>query len=115
MGTESWTTQVVIEELRTGAKAHSELVAACEVDWLKRAQLDTLDEIRCFTTWVRRLGSAHQAEVHGTVWLLAAACRTGKQTLAGAGNLMDALRATRARLPCSGAEFPAYARRHRLL
>jgi predicted nucleic acid-binding protein len=148
VGTDSWTTQVVIEELRTGAKAHPELVAACEVDWLKRAELDTLYEIRCFTTWARRLGSAdrnlgeasvlaaaqlrhgiaitddrqatkvaraHHAEVHGTVWLLAASCRTGKQTLAGAGNLIDALRATSARLPCSGAEFPAYARQHRLL
>ncbi|WP_326551531.1 hypothetical protein [Micromonospora sp. NBC_01813] len=146
--TDCWTTQVVIEELRAGALAHPELGAACEVDWLKKAQLDTLDEIRCFTTWVRRLGSedrnlgeasvlaaaqlrqgiavtddrqatkvarAHQAEVHGTVWLLAAACRTGKQTLTGAGNLIDALRATSARLPCSGAEFPAYADRHQLL
>lgn len=110
--------------------------------------MDTLDEIRCFTAWARRLGAeernlgeasvlaaaelrsgiaitddrqatkvarAYGAEVHGTVWLLAAACRTGKQTEAGAGNLIDALRATDARLPCSGADFPAYARRHHLL
>ncbi|MFG1672893.1 hypothetical protein [Micromonospora sp. NPDC049282] len=145
---ECWTTQVVVEELRAGAATRPELLVACEADWLRRAQLDTLDEIRCFTAWVRRLGAAernlgeasvlaaaelrsgvaitddrqatrvarsYDAEVHGTIWLLAAACRTGKQTEAGAGNLIDALRATSARLPCSGAEFPAYARRHRLL
>ncbi|MEQ4300856.1 hypothetical protein ABNF97_05595 [Plantactinospora sp. B6F1] len=29
-----WTTQVVIEELRSGARTRPELVAACEVDWL---------------------------------------------------------------------------------
>lgn len=143
-----WTTQVVIEELRSGATTRPELIAACEVDWLKKAQLDTLDEIRCFTAWARRLGAeernlgeasvlaaaqlrggiaitddrqatkvarAYDAEVHGTIWLLAAACRTGKQAEAGAGNLIDALRATGARLPCSGADFPAYARRYHLL
>ncbi|MDG4769425.1 hypothetical protein [Solwaraspora sp. WMMD792] len=148
MDADCWTTQVVMEELRSGAVNRPELMAACEVDWLKRAQLDTLDEIRCFTVWVKRLGAeernlgeasvlaaaelrrgiaitddrqatkvarAYRAEVHGTIWLLAAACRTGKQTEVGAGNLIDALRATSARLPCSGADFSAYARRHHLL
>ena len=143
-----WTTQVVMEELRSGSRTRPELLVACEVEWLKKAQLDTLDEIRCFTAWARRLGAeernlgeasvlaaaelrsgtaitddrqatrvarAYGAEVHGTIWLLAAACRTGKQTEVGAGNLIDALRATGARLPCTGTEFPAYARRHRLL
>ncbi|MEU1885591.1 hypothetical protein ABZ491_08945 [Micromonospora rifamycinica] len=148
VGTDCWTTQVVLEELRAGAAEHPELMVACEADWLKRARLDSLDEIRSFTLWVRRLGAAerdlgeasvlaaaelrrgiaitddrqatrvarsYRAEVHGTIWLLAAACRTGKQTETGAGNLIDALRATNARLPCSGTEFPAYARRHNLL
>ncbi len=49
------------------------------------------------------------AEVHGTVWLLASACRDGKLTPVAAGNLVDALRAEGARLPCTGSEFPAYA------
>ncbi|MEU4565957.1 hypothetical protein [Micromonospora sp. NPDC023956] len=143
-----WTTQVVVEELRVSAVSRSELTAACEVDWLRKAQLDTLDEVRCFTRWAARLGAgernlgeasvlaaaelrqgvaitddgdarrvarAHGARVHGTIWLLAASCQKGKQTETAAGNLIDALRATDARLPCSGADFPTYARRHDLL
>ncbi|MFU8854926.1 hypothetical protein ACNAW0_28750 [Micromonospora sp. SL1-18] len=143
-----WTTQVVREELRAGSEDHRELAVACEVDWLSTAQLDTLDEVRCFTKWAARLGSgerdlgeasvlaaaelrggvaitddrnatqvarAHDARVHGTIWLLAGACRDGKQTLTAAGNLIEALRATGARLPCSGAEFPDFARKHNLL
>lgn len=145
---ECWTTQVVMEELRVGAELRPELAIACEVDWMRRAQLDTLEEIRCFAAWVKRLGAeernlgeasvfaaaevrrgiaitddrqatrvarAQGLEVHGTVWLIATACRTGKQTEVGATNVIDALRATGARLPCSGAEFPAYARAHQLL
>ncbi|MEU6023573.1 hypothetical protein [Micromonospora sp. NPDC047134] len=62
-----------------------------------------------------KVARTYGAKVHGTIWLLAAACRTGKQTETAAGNLIDALRATGARLPCSGAEFPVYARKHHLL
>jgi predicted nucleic acid-binding protein len=54
-------------------------------------------------------------DVHGTIWLLAAACQEGKLTPAGAGSLIDALRATGHRLPCTGAGFPGYARQHGLL
>ncbi|MFI5486062.1 hypothetical protein [Micromonospora echinaurantiaca] len=62
-----------------------------------------------------KVARAHNADVHGTIWLLAGACRSGKQTERAAGNLIDALRATGARLPCSGAGFPEYARKYRLL
>jgi predicted nucleic acid-binding protein len=55
------------------------------------------------------------ADVHGTIWLLAAACRDGKLTLVAAGNVIDALRAEGARLPCTGGEFPQFAGRHGLL
>lgn len=145
---ECWTTRVVIEELRAGAAAYPALAATCEVDWLSVAQLDTLNEIRCFTKWATRIGAgdrdlgeasviaaaelrggiaitddreatrvarAHEAEVHGTIWLLARACRDGKQTAVSTGNLIDALRSTGARLPCTGAQFPDFARRHKLL
>ncbi|MER7167378.1 hypothetical protein ABT336_15070 [Micromonospora sp. NPDC000207] len=63
----------------------------------------------------RKVGRTYNARVHGTVWLLAIACRNGKQTETAAGSLIDALRATKARLPCTGAEFPSYVRRHGLL
>jgi predicted nucleic acid-binding protein len=62
-----------------------------------------------------RVGRFYGLDVHGTIWLLAAACREGKLTPTGAGGQIDALRATGHRLPCTGAEFPAYARQHGLL
>lgn len=145
---ECWTTQVVLEEVRQGVAAYPKLNDALAADWLKVAQLDSLNEIRCFTLWVRRLGSGerdlgeasvfaaaelrsaaaitddpaavrvartHGLDVHGTIWLLANACRDGKLTESAAGNLIDALRATGLRLPCTGAEFPGYARQYGLL
>jgi predicted nucleic acid-binding protein len=62
-----------------------------------------------------KVGRYYGLDVHGTIWLLAAACREGKLASAGAGTLIDALRATGHRLPCTGAEFPGYARQHGLL
>jgi len=62
-----------------------------------------------------RVARTHGLDAHGTIWLLAGACRDGKLSEAAAGNLVDALRATGLRLPCTGAEFPSYARQHGLL
>jgi predicted nucleic acid-binding protein len=145
---ECWTTRVVLEEVRQGVAAHPKLNDVLTVDWLKVSELDSLDEIRCFTRWVKRLGSGERdlgeasvfaaaelrsatavtddpaavrvarnygLDVHGTIWLLANACRDGKLTEPAAGNLVDALRTTELRLPCTGAEFPGYARQYRLL
>jgi predicted nucleic acid-binding protein len=145
---ECWTTRVVLEEVKQGVAAYPALNGVLTADWFRVAQLDTLDEIRCFTRWVNRLGSdgrdlgeasvfaaaelrlataitddpaavrvarTYGLDVHGTIWVLANACRDGKLTETAAGNLIDALRATGLRLPCTGAEFPAYARQHRLL
>ncbi|MFD8528614.1 hypothetical protein ACFV0L_14485 [Streptosporangium canum] len=53
-------------------------------------------------------------EVHGTMWLLAMACRDGKLSEVGAGNIVDTLKSTGMRLPCSGATFGSYARRYGL-
>jgi predicted nucleic acid-binding protein len=61
------------------------------------------------------IAQARGLEVHGTIWLLARACRDGKLSEPGAGSLIDALRGTSHRLPCTGAEFPAFARRFKLL
>ncbi len=145
---ECWTTQVVLDELHQGAVAHPELADVDTGDWLKAAQLDTLDEIRLFALWVSRIGSGERdrgeasvfavaelrfataitddqeavrvartygLDVHGTIWLLAGACRDGKLSEPAAGNLVDAVRATGLRLPSTGAEFPGYARQHGLL
>ena len=142
-----WTTRVVLEEVRRGTSSEPPL-SGDDIDWLSIAELDTLPEISCFATWVRRVGAgernlgeasvfaaaqlrggiaitddreavkvgrAYGADVHGTIWLLAAACRTGKLAEVAAGNLIDALRSTGLRLPCTGAEFPGYARRTGLL
>ncbi|MGH3950082.1 MAG: hypothetical protein ACRDSE_13310 [Pseudonocardiaceae bacterium] len=62
-----------------------------------------------------RVGRAYNLDVHGTIWLLAGACRGGKLTEMGASNLVDTLRATSMRLPCTGSEFGRYARDHGLL
>lgn len=53
-----------------------------------------------------RVGRFYGLDVHGTIWLLAGACREGKLTAAGTSSLIDALRATGHRLPCTGADFP---------
>jgi predicted nucleic acid-binding protein len=145
---ECWTTQVVVQELSQGAAAHPAMRDVGDADWLKVAQLDSLEEIKLFAQWVRRLGSGERdlgeasvfaaaeirsataitddqaavrvartygLNVHGTIWLLADACRDGKHSEPAAGSLIDVLRATGLRLPCTGAEFPAYARQHGLL
>lgn len=62
-----------------------------------------------------RAARTYGLDVHGTIWLLSGACTDGKLSEPAAGNLLDALRATGLRLPCTGAEFPSYARQHRLL
>ncbi|MGC4749011.1 hypothetical protein ACLQ28_25615 [Micromonospora sp. DT201] len=62
-----------------------------------------------------KVGRAYGLEVHGTIWLLADRCRSGRLTEVNAGAIIDALRETRHRLPCTGAEFPAYARKAGLL
>ncbi|WP_409491769.1 hypothetical protein [Amycolatopsis sp. cmx-11-12] len=62
-----------------------------------------------------RVARRYGLEVHGTVWLLARACRDGKLTEVAAGNLIDLVRATGMRLPCTGAEFGTWGRAHYLL
>lgn len=57
---ECWTTRVVLEEVKQGVAAYPVLNGVLAADWLKVAQLDTLDEIRCFALWVNRLGSGER-------------------------------------------------------
>ncbi|MFL6073632.1 MAG: hypothetical protein ACJ73S_09575 [Mycobacteriales bacterium] len=53
--------------------------------------------------------------VHGNIWLMARACRSGKLSLAGAAGLVDELRRAELRLPCTGTQFEPYVRQHGLL
>ncbi|MDP9796004.1 putative nucleic acid-binding protein [Catenuloplanes nepalensis] len=62
-----------------------------------------------------RTARTYGVDVHGTIWLLASACRDGKLTVAAAGNLVEGLSATGMRLPCGGGEFHRFAARHGLL
>lgn len=62
-----------------------------------------------------RVGRAYGIHVHGTIWLLARACQAGKLTEVNAGAIVDSLRETGHRLPCTGGEFPAFGRRFGLL
>ena len=62
-----------------------------------------------------RVGRASGVDVHGTVWLLTRSCHEGKLTEVAAGNLVDSLAASGMRLPCTGSEFPRFAREHGLL
>jgi predicted nucleic acid-binding protein len=62
-----------------------------------------------------RVARANGLDVHGTIWLLARLCGDGKLLEAGAGNLIDMLRDSGMRLPCTGAQFGSWARKHDLL
>lgn len=62
----------------------------------------------------RRRGRQAGLRVHGTLWLLADACRGELIAPGAAAGYVDAVRATGARLPCRGADFPNWARRHGL-
>ncbi|MFI9386905.1 hypothetical protein [Kutzneria sp. NPDC052558] len=95
---------------RIGAGEHNVGEASVfAVAELRRATAITDD--RTATRVARTFG----VEVHGTVWLLARACRDGKLTVTAAGNLVDMLSATGMRLPCTGPEFPSWACQHGLL
>ncbi|MBW8484273.1 DUF3368 domain-containing protein [Actinomadura parmotrematis] len=61
------------------------------------------------------VGRRHGLDVHGTLWLLSRACRKGELTEVNVASLVDALRHTGMRLPCSGGEYPSWARKHKLL
>jgi predicted nucleic acid-binding protein len=62
-----------------------------------------------------RVGRTHGVDVHGTIWLLARACRDGKLTEVASSNLVENLAVTGMRLPCTGSDFPRYASANGLL
>jgi len=62
-----------------------------------------------------RVARTFGLEVHGTLWLIAGFCASGKLTEHAAGGLIDALRAVGLRLPCTGSRFPAWAHENGLM
>jgi predicted nucleic acid-binding protein len=63
----------------------------------------------------RVLARQHGLMAHGTLWLIARACRLGRTSPAAASGLIDALRAAGARYPCEGSTFASWARSNGLL
>ncbi|MBR7826548.1 hypothetical protein KDK95_09555 [Actinospica sp. MGRD01-02] len=61
------------------------------------------------------VGRREGLEVHGSLWLITAFCNSAKLTEHAAMRLVDDLRRVGARLPCTGSEFPAWARKQGLL
>ncbi|MBQ0985202.1 hypothetical protein KBZ10_11860 [Streptomyces sp. F63] len=62
---ECWTTDVVLDELRAGLPLHGSLRRALEAEWLSADPLDSLDALRAYTEWVRRVGASdgrHEGE-----------------------------------------------------
>jgi predicted nucleic acid-binding protein len=129
VGRRCWTTEMVLAELNRGFGDYPALSRVSDQEWLLIARLDSVAEIRLYDTWRKRVGATaitddqraakvgrfYGLDVHGTIWLLAGACREGKLTMGGTGTLIDVLRATGHRLPCTGAGFASYARQHGLL
>lgn len=62
-----------------------------------------------------QLGRRFRVEVHGSLWVIAEACRSGTTSLSSVTGLIDTLRATGARYPCDGAGFEGWARENGLL
>ncbi|AHH95933.1 hypothetical protein GCM10010174_25470 [Kutzneria viridogrisea] len=62
-----------------------------------------------------RVARNYGMRVHGTVWLLAQFCRADRLPPVAAGTLVDMLRDSGMRLPCTGADFEDYVRKHGLL
>lgn len=61
------------------------------------------------------IGRAQGLTVHGSLWLISEFYNAGKLTAHAARRLVDDLRAVGARLPCTGSDFLAWARKHGLL
>ena len=62
-----------------------------------------------------RVARTYGLDVHGSLWLIAAFCAKDKLTEHAASGLIDALRTVGLRLPCTGSQFPAWARANGLL
>lgn len=121
LGTADWLTTQHVDDLdelvplakwvhRTGAgrfhRGEATVLAHAEV----RDGIAVIDDRRA-----AQLGRRYGVQVHGTLWVIAEACRTGVTSVAAVRGLIDTLRATGARYPCDGPGFEAWARTNGLL
>jgi predicted nucleic acid-binding protein len=88
--------------LEVGARDHGEATVIAYAEMHRAVAI--VDDRRAW-----RLAERAGVPVHGTLWLVARACRNGRVTEAGAGGLIDALADAGARLPCDGAGFRGWA------
>ena len=147
-GSDCFTTDVVLDEIRRGIADWPQLASVEDSEWLDIATLATDEDLTAFVEWTTRIGSgerdlgeasvfafaevheataltddgsatrvgrSHGLDVHGTLWLIAGFCSAEKLTEHAAVNVVDALAGVGLRLPCTGSQFPAWARRNALL
>jgi hypothetical protein len=108
VGSQCFSTVVVRGELHDKSTSRPQIATALQLPWLDFAPLDSIDDLRRFANW-------HGLEVHGNFWLLARAVRDGKTTLAGSCAIIDMLRDSGLRLPCSGVGFESCAKGDNLI
>jgi predicted nucleic acid-binding protein len=110
--------QAVLDELRAFAH-YVRVVGAGERDFGEASVLAWAEVNGGIAVIDERAGTqAAQARgvmVHGTLWLIANGLNAGDLLLPEAERLVDQLRSTDARLPCSGAEFFEWAKAQGLL
>jgi predicted nucleic acid-binding protein len=117
--------QAVLDELRAGELAHPPLadyvrvLGAGERDIGEASVLAWAEVNGGIAVIDERAGTqaaqARGVTVHGTLWLIANGLNAGDLLLPEAERLVDQLRSTDARLPCSGAEFFEWAKAQGLL
>lgn len=95
---------------RLGAKGGHDLgeasVLAVAVELGYTAVVDDLQ--------AKTVAATHYRPVHGTLWLLAESWRIERASEAQVCSLVNALRESGMRLPCSGNDFPAFARSNKI-
>lgn len=136
-------TEDVLDEVRRRSAIEPVLHRAIGLPWIRVVQLQEPAELELFTRYYQRLdlgestvlayakrrgvvalldekagrqlAREEQIAVHGSIWVLAGAIRGGMLTMDQACEMIDVLRDAGTYLPCTGADFPAWAHLHGLL
>lgn len=137
------TTVEVFDEIRQGISLYPALEQLLGISWIREVSLTEPAELDLFARYFTRLdlGEAtvlayakrhgvvalldekagrtlareeHIAH-HGSLWVVAGGIRGGTLSMDQSSEVVDALRSEGCYLPCTGAEFPAWAHQHGLL